>query len=202
MIFIIVGIHLLVGLLLYFFATKGSIAVAHQGSWGKIIYLIVNRHPVANSVFGDSEKNTGKYWVNGSSLSELTKNIEDFSLIEKGRAIVLLIGLNDLTDNEADEEDLQIFFVKLPAYAPIICIAIPPVDDRLETQRNNAKISAYNQRLKKVCGNKENCSFIDLTEQFADENGSLKTEYRSRDGIFFNSRGNQILNDTIESLVP
>lgn len=108
-IFIVIGIHLLVGSVLYVFAKRDSRPLLHQGSWEKQIYLIVKRHPAAASLFSNPERNSDKYGISGSSLGNLTENIKDFSLIEKGRAIIVLIGLNDSADNEADEKALQIF---------------------------------------------------------------------------------------------
>jgi hypothetical protein len=198
-VFILVGIHAFFALVVLITGNVDTSGVKPNSADRKIVFLGVNRHAAKTPILESKPpEQTSVYFAD--SLAELTKlNVGASPSIKKARAIVLLLDTNEAA--EADNE-LRLLFETLPDSLPLICVALPPIDSRVETPRTNRQILEFNQKLKAQCSAQGNCSNLDLTEYLVDTVGNLKPDFHNGDGITFNERGAELWKLAVNSTVP
>lgn len=199
-ILIILGIHVLCALLVYFFGMPDSVGKRNESLAEKNIFLMVNEHPAVVSILMNKKIQAHRF-VAVSTISNLIENTANFPDINLARSVVLLLAPTDGEQLDETNENLGILTEQLPISIPTIWFAVPPVDDTIKTGKSNERIGEFNRRIRQLCAARENCNFIDLTDQFADSNGNLKPVYHTGDGVTFNKTGTKIWMDALESIV-
>lgn len=199
-ILIILGIHILCALLVYFFGMPDSVSKKNESLAEKNLFFMVNEHPAVVPILMNKKIRAHRF-VADSTISSLVENTGNFPDINVARCIVLLLAPTDGEQLSETAENLRLLTERLPASIPIIWFAVPPVDGTIETGKSNERIGEFNRQIRQLCAARENCSFIDLTDQLANANGNLKPAYHTGDGVTFNKSGTRIWIDALESIV-
>lgn len=144
--------------------------------------------------------------IGGDSTLGLYKRAKENVLCIKPKAVVILIGTNDLgmgfdTEfiNTNMENTLKLFKKECPD-CKVILEAIYPVIEGRAGKRKNADILEANKKLK-VLAEKYDATFIDLTDRLSDEKGNLKADC-TYDGLHLSAKGYKITTKEVAKLLP
>ena len=192
-ILLIFGIHLTIGLLVYCFTSPAENIPVKQG--GEIFLgdkLKVN----PGLMVMPSAKNRVFFIY---PINELTERVLSYPYLNNARAVIIMIGADE---NALDADNFPLLLRSLPPSTPVVWFAVPPTDSRVLPGETNAEIKEINLKFKKLCAAESNCSFVDLTEQMADADGNLKSNYHTGDGVSFSPQATQVWLDAANSLIP
>lgn len=128
---------------------------------------------------------------NDTSLGVLNR-IQQYKSMTKAQAIVLAIGINDLS--RRGDTEIVANYQKIISALPdvkIVISAILPVDERAvrNTQLSNARIKNLNSNIQSLCKLYRRCLYFDSTMQMTGEDGSLNQELHIGDGVHLNAAG-------------
>lgn len=148
--------------------------------------------------------------ISGETTTTMVERFEDNVLGLQPRNLVLLMGVNDLSNNTSLEDIIiniqkmiQLTKTKSPE-TNIILQAVYPINktDRKELyediqigNRDNETILQLNQMLETLA-NKEEITFVNVTSYLANQQGELKQTY-SYDGLHPNIAGYMAIRDKI-----
>lgn len=119
------------------------------------------------------------------------QRISQYKSLHTAKAVVLAIGHNDLKRRSNTEmlENYHLILQKIPKHTPLVVSAILPIDERVETVADNARIRDINKELKRLVKQFPNAVFMDAGEKLQDSSLNLATEYHTGDGIHLNHKG-------------
>jgi len=144
--------------------------------------------------------------IGGDTTIGLYKRAKENVTCIKPKAVVILIGTNDLgmgfdTDfiRTNIEDTLKLFKEECPD-CKVILEAIYPVIEGRAGKRKNADILEANKKLKALA-EKYGAVFIDLTDELADEKGNLKADC-TYDGLHLSAKGYEVTTKEIAKLLP
>ena len=144
--------------------------------------------------------------IGGDSTLGLYKRAKENVLCIKPKAVVILIGTNDLGmgfDTEFLKENmenvLELFKQECPD-CKVILEAIYPVIDGRAGKRKNSDILEANSKYKALA-EKYGAEYIDLTKELADANGNLKEDC-TYDGLHLSAKGYEVTTREIVKLLP
>lgn len=144
--------------------------------------------------------------IGGDTTLGLYKRAKENVLSIKPKAVVILIGTNDLglgfdpafVENNM-ENILKLFKDECPD-CKVILEAIYPVIEGKAGKRKNNDILESNIKYKALA-EKYAATFVDLTEKLADNNGNLKEEY-TYDGLHLSAKGYEVTTSEIVKYLP
>lgn len=137
--------------------------------------------------------------VSGDTTVEILQNMKQRVYQYNPTKVFILIGTNDLAiDTDEREKDTWeniktiIQEIKMNrSECKIYVQSIYPVNSDLEVnsvgERSNRRIQNLNKKIKKFC-QKEDCTYIDMYQHLADQDGLLASKY-TFDGLHLNSLG-------------
>jgi lysophospholipase L1-like esterase len=132
--------------------------------------------------------------IPGETTARLLDRMERYRSIKTARGIVLGVGVNDLHWRPLPEAVAN--YAKIldlvPDGAPVLMMAVLPVDERVQRHFRNADIGELNRRLSQLCAEHKNCRFIDPTPSMRDETGNLRPSAHDGDGIHLSSLGHDL----------
>lgn len=144
--------------------------------------------------------------IGGDTTLGLYKRAKENVTCIKPKAVVILIGTNDLgmgfdTDfiRTNIEDTLKLFKEECPD-CKVILEAIYPVIEGKAGKRRNADILETNKKLKALA-EKYGAAFIDLTDKLADGEGNLKADC-TYDGLHLSAKGYEVTTKEIAKLLP
>ena len=144
--------------------------------------------------------------IGGDTTIGLYKRAKENVLCIKPKAVVILIGTNDLGlgfdpafVEKNMENTLKLFKQECPD-CKVILEAIYPVINGRAGKRRNSDILEANRRYKAL-SEKYGAEFIDLTRELADEKGNLKAEC-TYDGLHLSAKGYEVTTREIVKLLP
>jgi lysophospholipase L1-like esterase len=117
--------------------------------------------------------------------------------IQRSRAVVVEIGINDMRYRDIDQiaHDYAVVLDGLSLSPRILAVSVLPVDERGSGARRaslrNVRIAAMNRELKRVCEAHARCRFLDAWAALADHS------VYSDDGVHLSAAGNQALGGLI-----
>ena len=131
------------------------------------------------------------------------KRLGDYRTLSRARAVVLLVGVNDLIQRRKKgiTGRYEAILKEIPGNVAIVFNALMPVDERATNKVCNRDILLLNKVMKQACSEQANCRFFDLTEKLIDFSGNLRPQYHIGDGIHLNAKGYGILIENMKSLV-
>ncbi|MDD3303664.1 MAG: peptidoglycan DD-metalloendopeptidase family protein [Clostridia bacterium] len=155
-----------------------------------------------------------KFNVEASSsatASSILSAIDGYSY--KPKAIMLMLGINDISSNNADPkiDDIKKVIEKLKTKFPKIPIYVMPTlpttkafkkskDGKdITGQYDKERVKKYNQLLEEYCNNTDLVNYIDITENLVGADGYLIPAIAQSDGIQLNKQGGNILIENIKS---
>ncbi|WP_207480763.1 GDSL-type esterase/lipase family protein [Arenibaculum pallidiluteum] len=131
--------------------------------------------------------------IGGDTTLRLLTRLGDYRSLPTASAVVLLVGLNDLT-YRTPEEAGELFgriLERLPP-VPLVAGAVLPVDEAAAWPRN-ADIRRLNAAIRAHCARRPDCVFVDPGPQLADAAGNLAPRFRQHDGIHLTAEGYRVL---------
>lgn len=197
---IILAIHILCALLVYFFGIPDSVNKKNESLAERNLFFMVNQHPAVVPILMNKKIRAHRF-IASPTIGSLIENTANFPDIGASRSIVLLVAPTDSEQISETSQNLSLLTERLPTSVPIIWFAVPPVDGKIKTGKSNERIGEFNRQIRQLCAARENCSFIDLTAQLANADGNLKSEYHTGDGVTFNKFGSKIWIDALEAIV-
>lgn len=122
--------------------------------------------------------------------------------IKRAKAVVLLIGFNDLR-TKTDTEiilNLEKIMQLIPSDIPIIMSLLLPVDENKlkHSKVTNKRISLLNRAMNSMLSKYSNTYPFDISEKLKDAEGMLKEGYHTGDGIHLNALGYSVLIDQLK----
>ena len=136
--------------------------------------------------------------ISGNTTTDILSELKERVFIYNPTKVFLLIGTNDIQSEYTDEDILSnieeiIFLInEHRPYAKIYLLSILPINDTDEIEeemtgrRDNDHIRSLNEKIKELCD--EECTFIDLFDDFTDESGNLVSGYTT-DGLHLSTLG-------------
>jgi len=136
------------------------------------------------------------YGIGSDTTIGVLERLSDYKSISRAKAIVIAVGVNDLSRRNNDEiiKNYKKILNKLPNNIPVIASAVLPVDEIIKnkTGRNN-RISDLNVALDSLCENYINVHFVNPSKLLIDSDNNLSTLYHVGDGVHLNTKGYNIL---------
>ncbi len=134
------------------------------------------------------------YGIGSDTTVGVLERLPKYKSINKAKAVVLAIGVNDLKRRDVDTtvDNYQKMLKLIPKDMPVVVSAVLPVDERVYTQNSNATIKQLNLKLKTLAASMSNIVYIDSTELLQASDGNLKADFHTGDGIHLNTAGYKI----------
>lgn len=161
---------------------------------------------LATSAVADRSVN---YGIGADTIGGLLGRLSIYDSLSTARAIVILIGVNDLWYREHDEivPLYDQLLAALPKNVPVIANALFPVADVAGmVSGTNARIVRLNKAMKKVAGRYPNIEYADNVQYFVDNKGQLKADLHIGDGLHLNANGYdtwiEILKNKLSRVTP
>lgn len=166
-----------------------------------------------DSVYGEYSIQSGTPVVNRGISAECTSQmlarVDESVIALNPKNLVMLMGVNDLNQGVSYEEitqNIENIIIKVKENCPqtnIVLQAVYPTDPERESLferyqlngRDNQTIKELNVHLKEMA-EKQDVTFIDVTELLIDENGNLRKDY-TYDGLHPNVQGYLAVRDEI-----
>lgn len=134
--------------------------------------------------------------ISGDTSDRFLERFDDTVLAIKPKALVILIGTNDLTlINDVDYVFNNIKNCVLKASEvcdKVIIESVFPVD--YKQQKKNKNIIKLNEMLKSIC--KNNIQYLDLYSDLLDTKGGFNSQY-TYDGLHPNAQGFKLISEKI-----
>jgi lysophospholipase L1-like esterase len=142
--------------------------------------------------------------IGGDTTRGLSARLKYYHRLDRCKALVLGIGVNDLS-HFSDEESLQQYeqilsFLRESAVRRVVVCSILPIDEAVYHQANsawlrgyrttNARIVGYNSKLRELCDRYAFAQFVDVTSDLADSSGNLFPGF-SGDGLHLLEAGSR-----------
>lgn len=137
------------------------------------------------------------FGIGGDTTLRVLKRITTYNSVLQGKAVVLLVGLNDFKfrDVAAARNIYRRIIESLPAHIPLYAVSIPPTGDKI----SNLKVFNMNYEIKNLC--RERCIFIDIAPFLLTNAGTLDYTFFEEDRVHLNSKGANVLKNVIESVL-
>lgn len=137
------------------------------------------------------------YGIGWDTTHGVLQRIPDYTdSISRSSAVVIAIGVNDLK-RRVNEEILANYANVIDALAlyssNILISSIQPLDGRtleFTDDFNNARIIALNEALQGFTEQESSVKYLNSMSRMANEDGQLRVDYHTGDGIHLNATGN------------
>jgi lysophospholipase L1-like esterase len=137
------------------------------------------------------------YGIESDTTVGVILRIPTYNSIEKARAVVIAIGINDMKyrSNGNILHNFKEIARQIPSYVPVIFSAILPVDLEVRDEWHgisNDRIRKLNSKLKDITETSDNLFYVNAGSQLIDKKGNLADEFHNGDGVHLNPQGNAI----------
>jgi lysophospholipase L1-like esterase len=145
------------------------------------------------------------YGIGGDTTVGVLSRLSRYRCLERAAAVVLNVGMNDLTRRGRDEiiVNYQRILRALPPALPVFVTALFPVDAESMTNPSprltNTQIAGLNRALAGLCAADSRCVFVDVGAKLVDESGSLSKANHVGDGVHLSSEGYGIWIEALRS---
>lgn len=137
--------------------------------------------------------------IGGDTVQGVTKRLAKYKKLATARAIVLGIGVNNLSNGDTPET------LKMPTEKmlrslpdkPLLWVAAPPVDESVFDFTTNKNIAAYNDYIQTLCKARKNCVFSSFPDNLM-KDGGLSSDYHIGDGLHLNGAGYKVWQEKIK----
>jgi lysophospholipase L1-like esterase len=138
------------------------------------------------------------YGIAGDTTTGVLARIPQYKSLQRAKAIVLAIGVNDLWRGQRTDEqilsNLRLILMQLPNKTPIVFSAILPINEQLEKDRygGNKHITEINVQTVKLCAQFKNCHYFSSYDKLLGPDGQLAADYHVGDGLHISTQGYEI----------
>lgn len=154
--------------------------------------------------FADLGVKVANRGIGGDTTPNLVWRLKEDVLSLQPRAIVLLIGTNDLGENTSPEQiaaNIAEIHRRIRAAAPKIPLALCLVMPRAANNTYPERIRALNALIKQFAARDGGTTLCDTFTPLAQEDGSSKPEAYNADRLHLNPTGYGIWRDTVKPIV-
>jgi len=139
------------------------------------------------------------YGISGDTTVGVLGRIDEYASIARARAVVLEVGVNDLRRRPNDRiiANYERIISKIPRDVRVVVSAVLPVDERVTDKYTNRRIDQLNAGLKRLCGQRPNCRFVDVAGRLKGATGNLGSEYHTGDGLHLSHSGYRFWIDSL-----
>lgn len=141
--------------------------------------------------------------VGGATTADVRARLRGRDSLQRARALILLVGTNDLTREPVPAEPEALLAEIPPRLAVIVC-TVPPIDPTAQRDRTLAGVSALNERWRRAAAARPNTVLAPTERALADPSGALRRELHQGDGLHLNAEGNRrlaaLLRETLAQL--
>jgi lysophospholipase L1-like esterase len=134
--------------------------------------------------------------VGGVRTAEVRVMLREKNSPARSRALVLLVGTNDLvrvdSPSPALRAELSDLLAGLPATLPVVLCAVPPIDPRVHRDRTLSAIAELNRAWAALAATRPRTHFVPVAT-LADDAGQLRADVHQGDGLHLNANGNAAL---------
>jgi lysophospholipase L1-like esterase len=144
------------------------------------------------------------FGISGDTTAGVIKRLPIYRSVERARAIVLHVGVNDLAYRTPEEllANFHSILTDLPGSRPIVVSAILPLDENvLNYSSGNREIKEINARLASLCREFDRAIYVDAGLRLADTEGNLERKYHVGDGVHLSNQGYDVLIDVYRSAI-
>lgn len=143
------------------------------------------------------------FGIGGDTTRTLYARLPVLRSIQRSRAVVVEVGVNDLKYRPIEQiaRDYDAVLDRLSASPSIVAVSVLPVDAngpaaRQRSYLRNERIAALNRELKRVCAAHARCRFLDAWPALAN------SAVYSDDGWHLSAEGNRVLAQVIRKALP
>jgi len=131
------------------------------------------------------------FGIGTDTTSGLLKRIKEYQSIQKAKAVILYIGVNDVGFYEQNQtvENIESIIKIIPVQVPVYVCSILPINETVCHRKTNSQIDRINKEIMLLCSKIENADFVDISAGFKDSAGNLKDDFHSGDGLHLNQYG-------------
>jgi len=146
------------------------------------------------------------YGIGGDTTVGVLQRLSVYQSIEKAKAVVIAIGINDFRylSNDQIFYNLKVISMKVPSSVPVIFSAILPIDEDMRSEwqgMNQSRIKTLNLKLESLTKKNNNLFFVDAGQQLMDINGNLANQFHVGDGLHLNASGNDIWISNLRNVI-
>ncbi|NAR55593.1 hypothetical protein GPS59_16975 [Acinetobacter haemolyticus] len=132
------------------------------------------------------------YGIGGDTTYGVLNRIDLYKSLSSAKNVVIHVGINDLKKYSIDEsiKNYENILVKI-GHKRVFVVSILPVSSKFIEDNNDfssEKISQFNEKIKNLAEN-YSVGYFDMHSYYADQDGYLKNQYDSGDGIHLNTVG-------------
>lgn len=131
--------------------------------------------------------------IGGDTVQGVIDRLPNYTKLASAKAIVLDIGVNNLSNGDTTETlkgPTQKMLKALPD-KPLLWLAVPPIDESKFNATTNEEITVYNTYIKSLCAARSHCHFSEFPPTLV-KNGGLTSECHIGDGLHMNGKGYNI----------
>lgn len=134
------------------------------------------------------------YGIGNDTTVGVLKRLHDYQSINRAKAVVLAIGINDMEFRGNDEILLNIKAIRscIPSTVPVVISGVLPVDIAEPLSWEEGRIAALNTDLNGFAESTASTIFLDSGALMKDGEGRLKRALHIGDGVHLNAAGNEI----------
>lgn len=151
------------------------------------------------------------YGIGADTTVGVLHRISEYHSIQRSRAVVIAIGINDMR-RRSDQEILahiQRMPTLIPESVPVLFSAILPLDESYREQWvgwNENRIEPLNDAIREWATHHDGIHFIDAGPDLVNADGNLAAAYHIGDGIHLSSEGNAVwirnLRSALKDIAP
>ena len=143
------------------------------------------------------------FGMGGDSAVGLLHRIDDYSSLRKAGAVVLWIGVRDVSVMEGPQvvRNIRAIVAKVPEDTPVLISAILPVDAEINERVSNRSIAITNSGIADFCASNKRCHFVDCVAAVTGPGGNLRPDYHIGDGIHLSEQGYAIWIDALRKVL-
>lgn len=134
------------------------------------------------------------FGIGGDTTVGVLERLHVYQSVNRASGIIIAIGGNDLTRRDPDEiiVNYRKILDSMPEHPGIIVNAMHPVDETCHHAegRSNERIAQFNSKLKELCQNYSNVTYVDIADRLRDkQSGNLLRENHVGDGLHLSQAG-------------
>jgi lysophospholipase L1-like esterase len=149
----------------------------------------------------DISNKSVNFGLGGDTSQNLLSRITTMKSIKNAEKIIIEIGINDIQQGLKNTvKNVDSILNLIDADVPVFLLAILPVDES-KTKKINKIITITNTKYKKICVQKENCTFIENYQRLMNSEQQLNSQYHSGDGVHLNESGYSTLKSILSQVI-
>lgn len=133
------------------------------------------------------------FGIGADTTVGVAHRLAQYASVQRAQSVFLSVGVNDLKYRSVSEllQNYSALIDTLPEAADVFVNAVWPVNPNIDARWRAypEKINRLNQQLERLCGERDNCRYFDVTNELKDSAGYLRVDLQVGDAIHLNHKG-------------